>query len=60
MTEAVSFIIGAPSPASPRFQFDFLVGPQRGEMFAQHRRPDCLCVRARAQIEKLRSARSRK
>lgn len=56
MSEAVAHISGWTSKLEPRFQFDFLMGPARGQQLPQARRPDCICGR-RKNIETLRASR---
>jgi molybdopterin/thiamine biosynthesis adenylyltransferase len=55
MAEAVASIAHWQSILAPRFQFDFLVGPDRGQDLPQVRRLDCICTRAK-NIERVRSA----
>lgn len=47
IAETIAKVAGWPSALSPRFQFDFLQGPSRGELYPQARRSDCLCARMR-------------
>ena len=56
ISEAVAHICGWTSKLEPRFQFDFLIGPARGQELPQVRRPDCICGR-RKNINTLRAAR---
>jgi molybdopterin/thiamine biosynthesis adenylyltransferase len=56
VSEVVAHISGWTSKLEPRFQFDFLVGPARGQQLPQARRPDCICGR-RKNIEMLRASR---
>jgi molybdopterin/thiamine biosynthesis adenylyltransferase len=56
--ELIKDAMGLSSPLAPRFQMDMLRGPSHGDHFPQQRRPDCLCVSRRGNIERLRSVRS--
>lgn len=56
MSETVAYICGWKSKLEPRFQFDFLMGPARGQELPQARRADCICAR-RKNIDTLRTAR---
>jgi molybdopterin/thiamine biosynthesis adenylyltransferase len=55
MAEAVASIAHWQSALAPRFQFDFLIGPGRGQDLPQARRPNCICARAK-NIERVRRA----
>jgi molybdopterin/thiamine biosynthesis adenylyltransferase len=55
VAEAIAKVTGWPSVLSSRFQFDFLQGPGRGQMYPQARRGDCLCARTR-NIERVRGS----
>lgn len=45
-----------PSAPAPRFQFDFLMGPQHGQELPRERRAECVCSRHK-NIERARLAR---
>jgi molybdopterin/thiamine biosynthesis adenylyltransferase len=45
VAEMVAHIMKWPSALAPRFQFDFLMGPQYGQELPQGRRPGCICSR---------------
>jgi hypothetical protein len=55
--ELVRSISGHPPRLEPRFQFDIVRGPQFGQDFPQERRPDCICVTRRENIDRMRSSR---
>lgn len=55
MAEAIASVAHWPSILAPRFQFDFLTGPARGQELPQARRVDCICSRTR-NIERVRAA----
>jgi molybdopterin/thiamine biosynthesis adenylyltransferase len=55
LAEAISWMTNCSSVLEPRFQFDFLRGPHRGELYPQGRRADCLCTR-HLNIERIRAA----
>jgi ThiF family len=57
VAELVKATLGWPSSLETRFQWDTLRGPHRGQQFAQGRRPDCLCVERRSNIQLLRDRR---
>ncbi len=54
MTEALAYLCGWESKLEPRFQFDFLTGPDYGQNLPQARRTDCVCARRR-NIDKVRA-----
>lgn len=56
MTEALAYLCGWDSPLEPRFQFDFLTGPDYGQNLPQARRTGCVCARRR-NIDKVRALR---
>ena len=56
VAEMVSHIMKWPSVLAPRFQFDFLTGPQYGQELPQERRAGCICSRHK-NIERARLAR---
>ncbi len=56
--ELVRSIMGHPPRLEPRFQFDVVRGPQFGQDFPQERRPDCICVTRRENIDTLRYSRA--
>lgn len=58
VAELVKFAASWPSDLEPRFQFDVLHGPALGQPLPQQRRPDCLCVTRRRNIEAWRRQRS--
>ncbi len=55
--ELVRSIMCHPPLLEPRFQFDVVRGPQFGQDFRQERRPDCICVTRRENIDRMRSSR---
>jgi molybdopterin/thiamine biosynthesis adenylyltransferase len=55
VAEMVAHIMKWPSVLAPRFQFDFLMGPQYGHELPQGRRPSCICSRHK-NIERARAA----
>jgi molybdopterin/thiamine biosynthesis adenylyltransferase len=57
VAELVGHICGWHSVLAPRFQFDFLMGPARGQELPQQRRGDCICARQK-NIEKIRRERA--
>lgn len=56
VAEMVAHLMKWPSALAPRFQFDFLMGPQYGQELPQERRDDCICGRHK-NIERARLAR---
>jgi len=56
VAEMVAHIMKWPSVLAPRFQFDFLTGPQYGQELPQQRRAGCVCLRHK-NIERARLAR---
>lgn len=56
--ELVKAAAGWVSPLDQRFQFDVLRGPACGFALGQVRRPDCMCVTRRGNIEKVRRRRA--
>jgi len=59
MAELLKHLTSASTPLETRFQLDMLRGPAFGQMVPQARRPDCLCVTRRRNIEKVLEARAR-
>jgi molybdopterin/thiamine biosynthesis adenylyltransferase len=55
VAEMVAHIMKWPSALAPRFQFDFLMGPQYGQEVPEGRRPGCICARHK-NIERARAA----
>jgi hypothetical protein len=55
VSEMVAHVMKWPSTLAPRFQFDFLMGPQYGLELPQGRRPSCICSRHK-NIERARAA----
>jgi hypothetical protein len=55
VAEMVAHTMKWPSVLAPRFQFDFLMGPQYGQELPQGRRPGCICSRHK-NIERVRAA----
>lgn len=55
VAEMVAHIMKWPSALAPRFQFDFLMGPEYGQELPQGRRPGCICSRHK-NIELARAA----
>lgn len=49
--------MGLTTTLGPRYQFDVLIGSQKGILFPERRRRDCLCVTRAATIEKFRQQR---
>jgi len=56
VAEMVAHLMKWPSVLAPRFQFDFLMGPQYGQELPQERRAGCICSRHK-NIERARLAR---
>jgi len=56
VAEMVAHIMKRPSVLAPRFQFDFLTGPQYGQELPEERRAGCICSRHK-NIERARLAR---
>ncbi len=56
VAELVAHLMQWPSALAPRFQFDFLMGPQYGQELPQERRAGCICARHK-NIERARLAR---
>jgi molybdopterin/thiamine biosynthesis adenylyltransferase len=56
VAELVAHLMKLPSELAPRFQFDFLMGPQYGQELPQERRAGCICSRHK-NIERARLAR---
>lgn len=56
--ELVKAVCGWPTPLEPRFQFDVLQGPSKGQEFSQGRRLDCMCSTRRRNIADFRRRRS--
>jgi molybdopterin/thiamine biosynthesis adenylyltransferase len=56
VAELVAHLMKWPSALAPRFQFDFLMGPQYGQELPQERRGGCICGRHK-NIERARLAR---
>jgi molybdopterin/thiamine biosynthesis adenylyltransferase len=56
VAEMVAHLMKWPSALAPRFQFDFLMGPQYGQELPQERRAACICARHK-NIERARLAR---
>ena len=55
VAEMIAHLMKWPSVLAPRFQFDFLMGPQYGQELPQERRAGCICSR-----QKTSSARARR
>ena len=53
--ELIKEAMKLPSSVLPRFQMDILRGPHQGDLFPERRRPQCLCVLRRGNIERLRT-----
>ena len=56
VAEMIAHIMKWPSALAPRFQFDFLMGPQYGQELPQGRRTSCICSRHK-NIDRVRTAR---
>lgn len=55
VSELVKYVLKLPTSLEPRFQFDVLRGPAKGEKFPQQRRCDCICYTRKSNIDKFRS-----
>lgn len=55
VSELMKSVLKFPTPLDPRFQFDILRGPAKGEKFSQQRRRDCICYTRKSNIDKFRS-----
>ncbi len=58
VTELVRFLATGETVPEPRFAFNLLWGPQRGEAYPEDRHRDCICVRRATNIDKVRSMRA--
>jgi len=57
VSELVRYLQGVPQILETGFQFDVMVGPENGQRKAHSRKPDCMCVTRRHNIELLRGKR---
>lgn len=57
VAELVRFLQGEPPALETGFQFDVMIGPQRGQHKAHGRKADCICVTRKTNIELLRQRR---
>jgi hypothetical protein len=57
VTELLRYLMTGKSAVQPRWQFNLLWGPGRGEDYPQRRRPDCFCVEYAGKINTVRSVR---
>jgi hypothetical protein len=55
--EVTKHMCGFPASLEPRFQFDVLRGPARGQQLPQQRHTDCVCTVRRKNIDTIRQRR---
>jgi len=58
VSELVKTVSGWPTTLGPRYQFDALQGPFRGQEYPQRRREDCICTTRARNIEIIRRRRA--